>query len=55
MNACYDPVGVADIISENETRFVWDEANVRSYAAQSESLVYVFRRKSDAPCTAPHS
>jgi len=49
---CYDPVGVADIRSEDDTRFAWDD-DVRSYVATSENLVYTFRRKSDAPCTAP--
>ena len=49
---CYDPVGVADLIPETGTRFVWDEANVRKYVAESPDLIYVFRRKSDAPCTA---
>jgi len=49
---CYDPVGVADIISESETRFAWEEDNVRKYVAASSNLVYTFRRKSDAPCTA---
>jgi hypothetical protein len=45
-------VGVADIISESETRFAWEEDNVRKYVAASSNLVYTFRRKSDAPCTA---
>jgi len=49
---CYDPVGIADIRSEDETRFAWDD-DVRSYVAASENLVYTFRRKSDAPCTVP--
>jgi len=48
---CYDAVGVADIISESETRFVWEEDNVRKYIATSPNLVYTFRRKSDAACT----
>jgi len=49
---CYDPVGIADILSEDETRFAWDD-DVRSYVAASENLVYTFRRKNDAPCTVP--
>jgi len=49
---CYEPVGVADIRSEDDTRFAWDE-DVRSYVAASENLVYTFRRISDAPCTVP--
>jgi len=48
---CYEPVGVADIVSENETRMVWD-GDVRGYVAASENLVYTFRRKSDTPCVA---
>jgi hypothetical protein len=48
---CYDPVGVADIISEHETRFAWGD-EVRRYTAASANLVYTFKRKSDAPCTA---
>ncbi len=52
VDACYDPVGIADIISENETHFTWEEENVRDYVAVSSNLVYTFRRKSDAPCTA---
>ena len=51
-SACYDLVGIADIHSRDETTFVWDEA-VKTYRPKSESLVYTFRRKSDAPCAAP--
>ncbi len=47
---CYDPVGVADIISETETRYVWGADNVRTYVASSANLVYTFRRKSDERC-----
>jgi len=47
---CYDAVGVADIISEDDTRFAWDD-DVRAYVASSGNLVYTFRRKSDTPCT----
>ena len=49
---CYDPVGVADIVSETETRYVWGADSVRSYVASSSNLVYTFRRKSDARCAA---
>jgi hypothetical protein len=48
---CYDPVGVVDIVSDNETHIAWDD-EVRKYVAASSNLVYTFRRKSDAPCTA---
>jgi hypothetical protein len=47
---CYDPVGVADIFSKEKTNMVWD-ADVRTYQALTDDLVYTFRRKSDAPCT----
>jgi len=49
---CYDPVGVADIRSKDETRFAWDD-DVRGYVAASSNLVYTFRRKSETPCTVP--
>jgi hypothetical protein len=51
IRACYDPVGVADIVSETESRMIWD-AGVREYSARSPNLVYTFRRKSEAPCAA---
>jgi len=50
-SACYDLVGIADIHSAEKTTLVWDEA-VRTYQPKSQSLVYTFRRKSEAPCTA---
>lgn len=50
VQACYDPVGVADIFSPEKTNMVWD-ADVRTYEARTDDLVYTFRRKSDAPCT----
>lgn len=46
---CYDLVGIIDIHSPEATAFVWD-ADTRGYRPQSENLVFVFRRKSDAPC-----
>ncbi len=47
---CYDQVGIADIHPQNGTTFLWDEA-VKGYRLTSESVVYTFRRKSDAPCS----
>ena len=47
---CYDAVGVADIVSEEETRMMWD-ADLRGYVAASENLVYTFKRKDDAACS----
>ncbi len=49
--ACYDLVGVADIHSRDETTWVWGES-ARDYRPRSKSLVQVYARKSDAPCTA---
>jgi hypothetical protein len=46
---CYDLVGITDIVSSNETRYVWDEA-VTGYHPASKNLIFVFRRKSDAHC-----
>lgn len=46
---CYDLVGVADIFSEEKSNVLWDDAS-SAYAAQSQNLVYTFRRKSDDPC-----
>ena len=48
---CYDLVGVTDIHSPSETAYVWGAA-ARTYRPKSESLVYTFRRKSSAPCSA---
>jgi hypothetical protein len=48
---CYDLVGVADLFSEEKSGIVWDAA-AQSYEAQSDNLVYTFRRKGDDPCTA---
>ena len=48
-SACYDPAGIVDIVSEDDTRILWgDEA--LNYKAASPNLVFTFRRKSDAPC-----
>jgi hypothetical protein len=51
IDACYDLVGVADIVSPEETRMVWD-SDVLAYEPLSSNLVYTLRRKSDVPCTA---
>ncbi len=47
---CYEPVGVVDVYSKDESRVLWDDA-VRAYKPASDALMYTFRRKSDAPCT----
>jgi hypothetical protein len=49
VDRCYDLVGVADIFSEAESKIAWD-AEARAYEAQSDNLVYTFRRKGDAFC-----
>jgi hypothetical protein len=46
---CYDMIGIADIISLHTTVMRWGGAAL-GYQPQSPSLVYTFRRKSDAPC-----
>jgi hypothetical protein len=47
---CYDPVGLMDIFSVDETHVAWDD-EVKTYTPVSPNLLYTFRRKSDAPCT----
>jgi hypothetical protein len=51
--ACYDIVGMADIYSYDRTNLFWEGGMPATYTPKSDSLMYVFRRKSDAPCTAP--
>jgi hypothetical protein len=48
---CYDPVGVADIFSKDESHVAWGD-EVLTYQPVTPDVVYTFRRKSDAPCTA---
>lgn len=48
---CYDLVGVVDIFSRDQTRYLWD-AEVAGYKPASTNLVFVYRRRSDAPCVA---
>ncbi len=47
---CYDPVGVMEIVSDEQTNIVWGE-DARNYRAASGDLIYTFLRKSNAPCT----
>jgi hypothetical protein len=49
-HACFDLVGIADLIGPEETRMLWDEA-VRGYEPAAASVVYTFRRKNEGPCT----
>jgi hypothetical protein len=46
---CYDLVGITDIVSMDQTRYVWD-GQVTGYRPESNNLIFVFRRKSAAPC-----
>ena len=46
---CDELVGIADPVSPDETRYVWDEQAPR-YRPRSSDAVYVFRRRADAPC-----
>lgn len=53
VEACYDLVGIADIYSLNRTRYVWHE-DVWNYRPASNNLALTYRRRSSAPCRAPH-
>lgn len=46
---CYEQVGVADIHTRDTMTCLFDE-DARGYTPRSQSLLYTFRRKSDAPC-----
>ena len=46
---CYDLAGIVDIVSKDETRFLW-ERETASYKPVSTNVVYVLRRRSDVPC-----
>jgi hypothetical protein len=50
LNQCYDLVGIADILSETETRWVWD-TDIAGYTPQSQHALYTFRSKTDTPCS----
>ena len=41
---CYDLVGVVDVYSEDASGVAWDDA-AKTYKAQSENVIYTFRRK----------
>jgi hypothetical protein len=49
-HACFDLVGVADMIDPAETTMLWDAA-VSGYRPVSQNVVYTFRKKDDRPCT----
>jgi hypothetical protein len=48
---CYELVGIADIDSMGETRYVW-EREIAGYESTSENQVYTFHRDSETPCVA---
>jgi hypothetical protein len=52
LKQCYNVAGIADIVSQNETRMVWDAA-AASYQPRANNIVFTFQRKSDAPCMVP--
>jgi 4-amino-4-deoxy-L-arabinose transferase-like glycosyltransferase len=47
---CYDRVGVVETLSDVETHYAWD-AEAATYTPNSENVLYVLRRRSEAPCT----
>lgn len=49
IQTCYDMVGVADIYSKNDTKFVWGP-EAAAYTPVSKNLMYVFQRKAGADC-----
>jgi hypothetical protein len=51
VHKCYDVVGIADMGSTKEIAYVW-EGDAVQYRPTSENLLYTFRRKSDAACSA---
>jgi hypothetical protein len=48
--ACFDRVGIAEIVSRKLSRIAWDDEIV-GFKPVSPDVIYVFRRKSDAPCS----
>jgi hypothetical protein len=54
LNQCYDLVGIADILSKTETKYVWD-AEAVVYKPRSQAYIYTFKAKTDARCTVPET
>jgi 4-amino-4-deoxy-L-arabinose transferase-like glycosyltransferase len=50
VQACFDPVGIADMDLSGATTMVWGDDAAR-YAPTSPNVIYTFRKKSDALCT----
>jgi 4-amino-4-deoxy-L-arabinose transferase-like glycosyltransferase len=49
---CYRVVGIADILSSEQTEWRWDD-QVTGYEPRSQSVLYTLARNSDQPCAAP--
>jgi hypothetical protein len=49
LDQCYTVAGIADIVSDKQTKWAWD-AEAVSYKPQSQYVVYMFKAKSDAAC-----
>ncbi len=49
--ACYDVVGVTDIVSNDTTIYRWDD-EATGYEPQTEHRIYTLRRKNSDPCHA---
>jgi hypothetical protein len=52
LSRCYDPIGVADIYSEEASEIIWDE-RARHYVGRSKNLVYTFERRKTLDCAVP--
>lgn len=51
LNQCYNVVGLADMLSIDQTNWVWD-ANAAVYSPKSNYVVYTFEKKTNARCVA---
>ncbi|HEX4997242.1 MAG TPA: glycosyltransferase family 39 protein [Terriglobia bacterium] len=49
LDACYQIVGVGDIVSADETHWAWDD-QVRGFQPRSGAVIFTLVRKSDVPC-----
>jgi hypothetical protein len=50
VNQCYTLTGVAELLSNGQTRWFWD-TDVFRYQKQTENVIYVSKAKSDQPCS----
>jgi hypothetical protein len=51
VSTCYRLAGLVDMPSFTETRYVWGD-QVRGYKPSSPYVIFVYERRSDAPCAA---